>query len=539
MEEYGKIRLYNARNDMLDMTNPDMFGADQEGLGVQFESEFRTADSHFLFEKSELQRKTLSLNLWLGDRTGQSYQRFSDLVAFLNHTPYRIEYETPTGTWSRDCILNELTKSLIKEESILVEELQLDFTTPFYIERSERTTDNPPIEGKAGKIYETVTRKRQVFETVPESYREGDLWHWQGEDFPGRNLIINNINPSILKRTQLDNFEAEYRGLVTFNGNKTIVTYQSDVTETRYRFNAALNPILAGLKPGKYYYFQTFVSGSGKVRFRNQFQTTGNWQDAPEPITVIDLKKDPVKMTHAFYLPENSRASYISLQLMPESNTEGSFFEFQNTAIFESSERNFRENPKDLTNGKSSGYFIATKSSNEFNFNDFIYYGQSANENTYYDKIYDYTYSFDDYPVETEESYYTYDYVYADEDEGKNVFQVDNHSVYIGSSKHSPCEITIYGPCENPHWQVTQGSKILQSDGFNLTVPEGHRLVVSSNPQSQRAVLIALDGTVSNVYQQQDLSKSNFVTFPVGRSKILFFNCDKVSFSYREERVTV
>lgn len=374
MEEYGKIRLYNARNDMLDMTNPDMFGADQEGLGVQFESEFRTADSHFLVEKSELQRKTLSLNLWLGDRTGQSYQRFSDLVAFLNHTPYRIEYETPTGIWSRDCILNELTKSLIKEESILVEELQLDFTTPFYIERSERTTNNPPIEGKSGKIYETVTRKRQVFESVPESYREGDLW----------NLIEGDLN------------EVE-----------------------------------------------------------------------------------------------------------------------------------------------QSGYFIATKSSNEFNFNDFVYYGQSANENTYYDKIYDYTYSFDDYPVETEESYYTYDYVYADEDEGKNVFQVDNHSVYIGSSKHSPCEITIYGPCENPHWQVTQGSKILQSDGFNLTVPEGHRLVVSSNPQSQRAVLIALDGTLSNVYQQQDLGKSNFVTFPVGRSKILFFNCDKVSFSYREERVTV
>lgn len=325
MEEYGKIRLYNARNDMLDMTNPDMFGADQEGLGVQFESEFRTADSHFLIEKSELQRKTLSLNLWLGDRTGQSYQRFSDLVAFLNHTPYRIEYETPTGIWSRDCILNELTKSLIKEESILVEELQLDFTTPFYIERSERTTDNPPIEGKAGKIYETV-------EIIPIPPEEGSA---------------------------------------------------------------------------------------------------------------------------------------------------------------------------------------------------------------YYDKIYDYVYSPTETRQEAEESYYTYDYVYADEDEGKNVFQVDNHSVYIGSSKHSPCEITIYGPCENPHWQVTQGSKILQSDGFNLTVPEGHRLVVSSNPQSQRAVLIALDGTVSNVYQQQDLSKSNFVTFPVGRSKILFFNCERVSFSYREERVTV
>jgi len=490
MEEYGKIRLYNARNDMLDMTNPDMFGADQEGLGVQFESEFRTADSHFLVEKSELQRKTLSLNLWLGDRTGQSYQRFSDLVAFLNHTPYRIEYETPTGTWSRDCILNELTKSLIKEESILVEELQLDFTTPFYIERSERTTDNPPIEGKAGKIYETVTRKRQVFEGVPESYREGDLWHWNGDDFPGRNYFslthLNSLSPSSwVTEAYVYEFELE-------PNMEYILSSNLPVGQNSLYFNGS----------------------SGEYRMVYENQCLSRTTDSEGKIYIAlptgrSNTSDIFNGTHWVKLEKGNKAT------------------------------DWTPAPEDLTGGKSSGYFIATKSSNEFNFNDFVYYGQSANENTYYDKIYDYTYSYDDYPAETEESYYTYDYVYADEDEGKNVFQVDNHSVYIGSSKHSPCEITIYGPCENPHWQVTQGSKILQSDGFNLTVPEGHRLVVSSNPQSQRAVLIALDGTFSNVYQQQDLSKSNFVTFPVGRSKILFFNCDKVSFSYREERVTV
>lgn len=494
MEEYGKIRLYNARNDMLDMTNPDMFGADQEGLGVQFESEFRTADSHFLVEKSELQRKTLSLNLWLGDRTGQSYQRFSDLVAFLNHTPYRIEYETPTGTWSRDCILNELTKSLIKEESILVEELQLDFTTPFYIERSERTTDNPPIEGKAGKIYETVTRKRQVFEGVPESYREGDLWHWQGEDFPGRNLLIRK-NERIDVMVQTDGKPATYPG-------SSMSIHDIDVSDSeKITFSKIRN-----IEIVDHYFRFAWFNDVGLLISRK-----ATLQD----VFTEDTPSNAVKM----------RVSYPSNDEIK--------LEKGNKAT------DWSPAPEDLTNGRSSGYFIATKSSNEFNFNDFVYYGQSANENTYYDKIYDYTYSFDDYPVDTEESYYTYDYVYADEDEGKNVFQVDNHSVYIGSSKYSPCEITIYGPCENPHWQVTQGSKILQSDGFNLTVPEGHRLVVSSNPQSQRAVLIALDGTVSNVYQQQDLSKSNFVTFPVGRSKILFFNCDKLSFSYREERVTV
>lgn len=519
MEEYGKIRLYNARNDMLDMTNPDMFGADQEGLGVQFESEFRTADSHFLVEKSELQRKTLSLQLWLGDRTGQSYQRFSDLVAFLNHTPYRIEYETPTGTWSRDCILNELTKSLIKEESILVEELQLDFTTPFYIERIERTTDNPPIEGKAGKIYETVTRKRQVFESVPESYQEGDLWNWQGEDFPGRNYWAISKSPEhsylIYDHSSGTYFNRNVSGsFATFYINKLSVT-----VDEKYFLSFEVLP-----------HNETVQFTNGVLYINGMVSTTHN-----KPTLTKGL---PSLVYGEFIYQTKGTNDIVHIYLNGlEKERDLEFFNWNLTKGTE--HYPWSSAPEDLTNGKSTGYFIATKSSNEFNFNDFVYYGQSANENTYYDKIYDYTYSPEDYPTETEESYYTYDYVYADEDEGKNVFQVDNHSVYIGSSKHSPCEITIYGPCDNPHWQVTKGSKILQSDGFNLTVPEGHRLVVSSNPQSQRAVIIALDGTVSNVYQQQDLSKSNFVTFPVGRSKILFFNCDKVSFSYREERVTV
>ena len=528
MEEYGKIRLYNARNDMLDMTNPDMFGADQEGLGVQFESEFRTADSHFLVEKSELQRKTLSLNLWLGDRTGQSYQRFSDLVAFLNHTPYRIEYETPTGTWSRDCILNELTKSLIKEESILVEELQLDFTTPFYIERSERTTDNPPIEGKAGKIYETVTRKRQVFESVPESYREGDLWHWQGEDFPGRNLIRNSgYNLGVSGLLYWNSTNLTDREVIKNTNNINILRFKND--------NGAI-----GIE-NKRIYAMPIKNHDMDSDYNLGYESRTDSDDSI--ILSVGMFSAPIGVSLTKYLMQYNhliKATSPTAAINFMTKTIGVNV-FITRPIFTKGTEQYRYSPapEDLTNGKSSGYFIATKSSNEFNFNDFIFYGQSANENTYYDKIYDYTYSYDDYPTETEESYYTYDYVYADEDEGKNVFQVDNHSVYIGSSKYSPCEITIYGPCENPHWQVTQGSKILQSDGFNLTVPEGHRLVVSSNPQSQRAVLIALDGTVSNVYQQQDLSKSNFVTFPVGRSKILFFNCERVSFSYREERVTV
>lgn len=158
----------------------------------------------------------------------------------------------------------------------------------------------------------------------------------------------------------------------------------------------------------------------------------------------------------------------------------------------------------------------------------------------FYDKVYDYDYSVEKVTIEYDEYYYTYDYTYDDADiEQNGVIVVDNQSVYLGSSAGSPCEITITGEASNPHWQVVQGSRVVQSDGFNLDIPKDYRLIVSSVPQEQRAVLIAPDGTTSNVWQQQDFSKSNFVTFPTGESRIIFFNCRKAEITYREESVVV
>jgi predicted DNA binding CopG/RHH family protein len=64
--------------------------------------------------------------------------------------------------------------------------------------------------------------------------------------------------------------------------------------------------------------------------------------------------------------------------------------------------------------------------------------------------------------------------------------------------------------------------------------------VVSSFPQEQRAQLVAPDGSTSNVYQFQDLTKTNFVTMPVGKATLMFDKKDwRVDVRVREERVTV
>lgn len=144
------------------------------------------------------------------------------------------------------------------------------------------------------------------------------------------------------------------------------------------------------------------------------------------------------------------------------------------------------------------------------------------------------------YEGKQSDGYYAYPFVYESDYNGKSgVFQIENNSVYIGSAKGSPVEITVHGPCTNPYWEILDGSKVLQSDGYNIDVPDGYKLVVSSIVQKQRVKLIAPDGTISDVYQQQDLSKSNFVTIPEGRTTLAFHNVGDVSFKYREEYITV
>ena len=109
----------------------------------------------------------------------------------------------------------------------------------------------------------------------------------------------------------------------------------------------------------------------------------------------------------------------------------------------------------------------------------------------------------------------------------------------MGSQEGSPLEIIIDGPATNPYWQIVKDARVLQSDGINIDIAEGYRLIVSSVPYDQKCVLIAPDGTVSNVYQQQRLELTNFVTAPPGFSELIFFNAKKVGFRMREEYVVV
>lgn len=134
---------------------------------------------------------------------------------------------------------------------------------------------------------------------------------------------------------------------------------------------------------------------------------------------------------------------------------------------------------------------------------------------------------------------YIYDYIYDAQEQSGNSFVISNESQYMNDKVRSPLEITIHGPAKKPRWEVIEDGAIVQTDGFNLDVPEGYRLIVSSVPNEQRAVLVDPYGVESNVYQQQNLTMTNFVKLSSGTSILVFYGTENVTYRYREERVVV
>ncbi|HFU4025586.1 TPA: phage distal tail protein domain-containing protein [Streptococcus suis] len=140
---------------------------------------------------------------------------------------------------------------------------------------------------------------------------------------------------------------------------------------------------------------------------------------------------------------------------------------------------------------------------------------------------------------------YGYDYVYEENlSEHDIFFVIQNDSLYFGIKESSPVEIVIeavQSAIVNPSWEVHAGGRVVQSDGYRLTIPVGYRLVVSSNPQDVKAVLVSPEGESENVYQYQDMTKTNFVTVPIGKSFLFFQNIRgaNVRYTLRKEAVLV
>ena len=460
------LKIYNAKNDLVDLDDLDsVFSVSPEGFGAAIENNIFNAGASFKSSGVDMKASSLKLNLYfgLGDDNSEmvEYRKF---VEFLNYPPYRLVYITEGTELFRDCILNEITKSDINTNQVLLEQVTFDFLTPFYKEISETYKPNSDTEGD-GKIYAGTNKPRNL---IANPNFLNNMQDWSNMSDPEGTYQLqapatDKPTSNILKLTSSNNKLSSFRnawGLLVKKGER--ISFRVDIkTENNPDYDRPVIRVGYGTGEKNYKYSDLGITASS-----SSFKTAAI----------------------SFVVPEDG---VFSFQLIN-----------QNLSTIGTMSTYFRE-PM-LIRGDVSDMPP-----------DF-YSGKPSN------------------------NYYVYPYVYESDYNGKSgVFQIENKSVYIGSAKGSPVEITVHGPCTNPYWEILDGSKVLQSDGYNIDVPDGYKLVVSSVVQKQRVKLIAPDGTISDVYQQQDLSKSNFVTIPEGHVTVAFHNVGDVSFNYREEYITV
>lgn len=176
-------------------------------------------------------------------------------------------------------------------------------------------------------------------------------------------------------RANLNGNTTSISGFPTWVDGATRVESNTANVETYYRFNPPQNFNTGGLNSGNSYVFQTYISGSGSVTYRSQYKIEGDtaWKNIPEPLSTLVMTPNPQKLIQKITVPISTRDYYVSLGLL--THGQGKYFLFEQTSMYKGSELYpWSPAPEDLTNGKSSGYFIATKSSDEFNFNDFALY---------------------------------------------------------------------------------------------------------------------------------------------------------------------
>lgn len=482
------LKIYNAKNDLVDLDDLDsIFSVSPEGFGAAIENNIFNAGASFKSSGVDMKASSLKLNLYfgLGDDNSEmvEYRKF---VEFLNYPPYRLVYITEGTELFRDCILNEITKSDINTNQVLLEQVIFDFLTPFYKEISEAYKPNSDTEGD-GKIYYSNDKKAFNL-ALNSSFQKGQNnsegnwmpdnwiadWYTGSVDYPPKILNSESDKPD-LKVLRIRNNHT--------SSNKPVVYIDDDhfrEKTTNERYSLKLDLKMSDTRDIDSTIFSFKYNFNDKI-YHKEFTSrdfglsddslADNWYTCSISFSTIGLM-----MSMSFQNTINSTSSYVDIYVRGVMLIKG----------------NIEELPTEFYEGR--------KSSN----------------------------------------YHVYPYVYESDYNGKfGVFQIENNSVYIGSAKGSPVEITVHGPCTNPYWEILDGSKVLQSDGYNIDVPDGYKLVVSSIVQNQRMKLIAPDGTISDVYQQQDLSRSNLIAIPEDHVTLAFHNVGDVSFVYREEYITV
>lgn len=117
---------------------------------------------------------------------------------------------------------------------------------------------------------------------------------------------------------------------------------------------------------------------------------------------------------------------------------------------------------------------------------------------------------------------YTYKYPYTYTESASGVINITNQSNLAAYVK-----ITVIGPVKNPSWVLIKSGATVATGKMNLTLKEGQRLVVNSDPANlEICIYDEKNQRLKDVYEKSDFSTDRFIYPPSGESKLTFSHED-------------
>lgn len=489
-----KFTLINSKNEKFSLNDKNHFAYAPGGLGVVLQNDSIETNAKFIPNTTSLNQGSLSLNIIFGAENENAYKQYQTFVNFLNYQPLTLQYDIDTGTFYRLCNVQDISKSEINEWNVIDETLTVNFITPWF-KYIRDTKDRYIDQENDGKIYRQVTDGPSPTQTnlLPDpeitSIDDGagtGNWYTHGSSYAWTvvtdSQYVTGYNVAVISQNEIS------------IGNAPPSSQKLNIRNIDTSGQAVGSVFLL-----TFYFKSDAITEAGSDLEVRAYNSAG---DVVPIYDIVDNFASILKNVATYYLDSKYSGEWIRCKIAYEPQTSADFI----TQI----EFNFQRNDS-VHNYLTAPIFVKT----------------------------------DAVPLEDSDAYYIYTHVYEEEEMDINAdyYNIVNGSVYYSLATGSPIEITIKAiatPVINPSWELWSGSTILQSDRYFLTIPAGYKLIVSSFPEDQYARLIAPDGAIENVYQYQDLTKTNFVTIPEGSTTLIFDIGDgHESWRMREEWLVV
>jgi hypothetical protein len=484
-----KLTLSNRYAQSYDLLNgSNIFAYDLTGLGLSISHEFLTDGINYKRIGLAPAQGQISFRI-LCDPYGDSngYKAYKQFVDFLAQAPYTLRYITDAGTYYRDMVLGDITKSEAGAYGKIDEDITLICTTPWY--------RNIEVSNKAAEMSKNGVRSK--------TYIQGDS-----------DAIYNLVTNPALSSMSYVTYGFTVDGDLPPIGGLDEMLKISEITIDQVSRSIAVNPVQG---------------------------VTELW------IHLAQSKRQSAAKMVSFYIRPQGGVADIALDVADSAGRP--YYDEIISAKYNGNPMPRAEKPKHQGGALPVHYIPAAAISGDWIYVQMVVDTRGIAGDLSL-RVPPACPVYITHPIisplasndDNRGVGYTYDYYYdAYGIDGQPAsYEVYNNSQFVAAGGGTPCVIEISGPVVNPSWELISEHGN-QSDKYFLTLAEGEKLVVSSVLSEMSAIYYDVDRMPHNVYQLQDLTKSNFIRIPPGTSQ-LSFNDDIetiVKLTYREEYLVV